>query len=107
MNNYSGTSSQKWMIWDTTHEVSVPDLASSPCIKIFPNPSNDGSFNIRTNHSSGICEVMVYTLDGKKVFSWEYPMGQLINVKNTLIPGLYIVKIKINPYIFAHEFLVQ
>jgi len=108
MNNYSGMSSQKWMIWDTTHEVSVSQLAVSPYdVEIFPNPSTNGSFNVKIDHSSGICEVMVYTLDGRKVFSWEYPMGQLINVKHTLVPGLYIVKIKINHYIFPHKFLVQ
>lgn len=108
MNNYNGTYNQKWMIWDTTHEVSLPDLAISPYgIKIFPNPSHDGSFKIETNHSSGICEVMVYMLNGKKVFSGEYPVEQEINVKNTLIPGFYIVKIKINPYIFSSKFIVQ
>jgi arabinan endo-1,5-alpha-L-arabinosidase len=108
MNNYSGTSNQKWMIWDTTQEVSVPDLAISPySIKIFPNPSHDGSFNIGTNHSSGICEVAIYSLDGQKIILKELPVAQIINVKNTLIPGLYIVKIKINHYIFAHKFIVQ
>jgi arabinan endo-1,5-alpha-L-arabinosidase len=108
MNNYSGTANQKWMIWDTTHEVFIPDLAISPnSIKIFPNPSPNGSFYIETNQSSGICDLSIYSLEGQKLISRELPVGQIINVKNTLIPGLFIVKIKINSYIFTHKLIVQ
>lgn len=108
MNNYSGTANQKWMIWDTSHEVSVPHLSlTNEDLLIFPNPSSDGSFNISTNQSSGFIEIKIYTPDGKKVFSKEFPVEQIISVKNTLIPGIYVVKIKINAYFLTSKLIVQ
>jgi hypothetical protein len=74
---------------------------------IFPNPSSDGSFNISTNQSSGFIEIKIYTPDGKKVFSKEFPVEQIISVKNTLIPGIYVVKIKINAYFLTSKLIVQ
>jgi arabinan endo-1,5-alpha-L-arabinosidase len=107
MNNYFGTSNQKWMIWDTSHEVSIPGIEiSGEYIRLFPNPSPDGDFNIETNQSSGICDVMIYSLDGQKLIHQELPIRQIINVKNTLIPGLYVVKVKINSYFLTSKLCV-
>jgi arabinan endo-1,5-alpha-L-arabinosidase len=108
MNNYSGAANQKWMIRDTSYAVFAagPEISQGN-IRIFPNPSPSGSFYIETDQSSGICEVVIYSLAGQKIISKELPVSQRINVKNTLIPGFYLVKIKINPYIFTSKLTVH
>jgi len=107
MNNYNSTSNQKWMIWDTSHAVYAPGLEiHAENIRIFPNPSPDGNFFVEINQASGICEVMIYSLDGKKIIQNQLPVRQIINVKNTLIPGIYVVKVKINSYFLTSKLSV-
>jgi arabinan endo-1,5-alpha-L-arabinosidase len=108
MNNYSGAANQKWMIRDTSYAVFAagPEISQGN-IRIIPNPSPDGSFYIETSQSSGTCEVVIYSLTGQKLVSKELPVTQIINVNNTLIPGFYIVKIKINTYILTSKLTVN
>jgi arabinan endo-1,5-alpha-L-arabinosidase len=107
MNDWHSSSCQKWILWDTSHAVSSPDYSEMHGgIRIFPNPSKSGNFTIETDQSSGICEIQVYSLYGQKIIQNKLPVKQIINVKNTLIPGIYIVKVKINSYFLSFKLTV-
>jgi arabinan endo-1,5-alpha-L-arabinosidase len=104
MNNYTGAANQKWILWDTARGVHVQGLsAMQNGIRVFPNPSQGGNFMIETDQNSGICEIMVYSLDGRNINHEELAVKQIINVKNTLTPGIYIVKVKINSYFLTFK----
>ena len=65
--------------------------------KLFPNPTNDGEFNIQLSKSSN-GSINIFDLSGKRVFEKKFANQQKIKASTLLSNGLYLVQIKSENY---------
>lgn len=78
-------------------QVIAIDFSSGKKLSVYPNPSREGKFNIEFNYipSSG-SQAYIYNLQGALMMSVQLD-NQVQEIKHSLMPGLYIVKV------FTHE----
>ncbi|MCB9261460.1 MAG: T9SS type A sorting domain-containing protein [Flavobacteriales bacterium] len=72
------------------------DLRYSDVINISPNPSSHGFYIRATNENVQISGVLIYTTDGKLVFSKTVEPNAEQNLNPELPPGIYILKTMAN-----------
>jgi hypothetical protein len=69
----------------------VYDIDEMPDLSVYPNPSNDGSINIKLKQTSESGNVILTDLNGNTVKQWDGVKGDNISVKD-LKRGTYIIQ---------------
>jgi len=93
-----------------TVTVSIDDLMEEN-IKIYPNPSKDGSFNIDLTNNPFLPDfisVDIYNYDGRKVYTDKIERNGMIYLNTGLNPGIYQVILKSeNTFFHRKKLLVE
>ena len=90
--DYYGTSCQLFKFnLITTKSAFVPD--TDPSIDIYPNPAVDGNFTVVLSNVKGNSDLIVYSLDGKKVYEKSNLKEGVNDITSGLKKGLYMIKI--------------
>jgi hypothetical protein len=69
----------------------VDEIANSNIVKVFPNPSNNGIFNLKNNLSGG--KIVVYDVAGKQIENLKAQGNDILNLSNCS-KGIYILKVQ-------------
>jgi len=93
---YSGAASHYWSVRDTSIHVRNQQALDATVIGVtlYPSPSSEGFFEIRFDRPpTGMVQVEVYSIDGRKVFS-EYNPGALdLRIRYQFPAGIYSVRV--------------
>jgi len=95
---------------NTTLGVDDNDFADN--FSLYPNPSNNGIFNIRLNNRTGDSDtkIVIHNLMGQQVYEQTFktlPSQDLRINANTLSAGVYMVEIKQNKHSFTSKLILQ
>lgn len=84
------------------------DFNLDNALKMYPNPSSNGTLNLIISNNLLISEITVYSVLGKKVFHSLNPdfNNEKISIHN-LKTGMYLVKINIGENSVVKKFIVQ
>lgn len=104
---YSGNNSQKWVFDTASVKVSIKGFNNSEDLfEIFPNPSNNGNFNISLVKEE-YQTLIIYNLQGNMVFKELFNSAGTYNIKSELKAGVYIAKVFFNEKSYAKMLLVK
>ena len=105
-------------IFTTTHTVyestlSANQLSNNPNhLRIFPNPVKD-HFTIRFNELEGEMNLVLFTLEGKKIFEkndisiLSGDVSTTVNLEDNIIPGNYFLDITVGEKQFVKKIIIQ
>jgi len=76
-------------------------------ISVFPNPST-GNINIKALNDFGPCDIVVYDLNGRKVYASKENISGTVNLNlSNLNNGLYILKIQGENFVMDKKILIE
>ncbi len=77
--------------------LSVEEVNLEPVAQLYPNPSKDGIFNIKTSETMEIEKVTVYSFTGKLIMESKLTASNTINLSH-VSSGIYLLKIDTNNF---------
>ena len=101
MTDGSGLGSLK-IIGKPENAVNVEDV-NNLVVRLWPNPSEDGSLNVSVNYDS---DITIYSAQGVAVFSKTVAAG-VTTLNTSLDAGVYYVKVRNENGIFTNKFIVK
>jgi endo-1,4-beta-xylanase len=74
-------------------------------ITVYPNPSNNGQFNINLNELNldGKLNIQILDMLGRVVYEKEETAANTLEINSNLKPGLYILQVKGNSQVLAKQ----
>ncbi len=102
--NYQVISQEILSVRSANDKVDLPNISIDAALKIFPNPSVSGNFNITIDEKPYLGEYTITDLQGKTVYLHTFE-----NASNhvTINPGIYIVSLTINNRVYNEKISVE
>ena len=101
MTNGSGLGSLK-IIGKPENTVNVEDV-NNLVVRLWPNPSEDGSLNVSVNYDS---DITIYSAQGVAIFS-RTVAASVTTLNTSSAAGAYYVKVQNENGVFTNKFIVK
>ena len=98
-----------WSIDISNITLGVENLEANDILapKLYPNPVSNGQLNIKLTNDSELFNYVIYNVVGGFIQKGKLNLGDnTINIDN-VTPGIYIVKLTSNSYVFSQKIIIK